>query len=72
MSVLNRVKGEIDYKSIATEMAFHNFGTRDLDWIVSEGKCLDNLIQKVSTFVDEGRGAFAQRLDYLNIGRNIN
>ena len=32
-----------------------------MDWIVSEGKCLDNLIPKVSTVPHAGKGGFARR-----------
>ena len=46
---------------IAMALARKSLIPRTVDWIVSQGKCLDNLIPEVSTLHDAGRGAFAQR-----------
>jgi hypothetical protein len=46
---------------IAMALARKSLTARTVDWIVSEGKCLDHLIPDASTIRDAGRGAFAQR-----------
>jgi len=52
--------GSID-SSVARKLADATVVQRSLDWIQSEGTCLDNLVPQVSTLPDAGRGAFAQR-----------
>jgi len=47
--------------TIAKKLANDSVVQRSLDWIISEGTCLDNLVPEVSTLPDAGRGAFAQR-----------
>ena len=47
---------------IATALAKKSLIPRTVDWIRSEGVCVDNLIPDVSTLHDAGQGAFAQRL----------
>lgn len=54
-----KVNATVD--DIAHQLGLNTLIPRDMDWIVSEGKCLDNLISKVSTVPDAGRGGFAQR-----------
>ena len=46
---------------IATALAKKQLIPRTIDWIMSEGKCLDNLVPNISTLQDAGKGAFAQR-----------
>lgn len=47
--------------TIEMEMAKRTLIPRTMDWILSEGKCLDNLLPQVSTLPHAGQGAFAQR-----------
>lgn len=48
-------------ESIALQLGFNTLIPRDLDWIVANGQCLDNLVPKISTVPHAGRGGFAQR-----------
>jgi len=50
-----------DKDTITTEIAKRQLIPRTIDWIMSQGKCLDNLVPHVSSLSDAGRGAFAQR-----------
>mmetsp|Transcript_18566 Transcript_18566/g.27848 ORF Transcript_18566/g.27848 Transcript_18566/m.27848 type:complete len:662 (+) Transcript_18566:125-2110(+) len=56
-----QIKHNITGEAIANQLALNSLLPRSMDWILSEGKCLDNLIAKKSTVSDAGRGAFAQR-----------
>jgi len=55
-------QGLTEPEDIARKLADGTVTQRTLDWIKSEGKCLDNLVPQVSTVPHAGRGAFAQRL----------
>jgi len=52
---------EYDEFDIATILAHKTLIPRSVEWIKSEGQCLDNLVPDISTLPDAGRGAFAQR-----------
>ena len=62
--VLNQLSSnadDYDESHIGTILAHKTLIPRTVDWITSEGKCLDNLVPDISTLHDAGRGAFAQR-----------
>ena len=48
-------------ETMAHQFSMNNLLPRSMDWILSAGKCLDNLTLQKSTVSDAGRGAFAQR-----------
>ena len=52
---------EMSAQDISKQLALNSLAQRDIDWIISEGKCLDNLVKKKSTIPHAGMGAFAQR-----------
>ncbi len=53
--------GKVTVENIAQQLGFKTLLPRGIDWIKSEGKCLDNLVKKTSTVPHAGMGAFAQR-----------
>ncbi len=57
----SRTEASINETLIATALARKSLTPRSVEWIISEGQCLDNLVPDVSTLKDAGRGAFAQR-----------
>ncbi len=60
-SLLAQVKHNPNEKVIAHQLGAKTLLPRSMEWILSEGKCLDNLVPKVSTISHAGRGGFAQR-----------
>mmetsp|Transcript_9120 Transcript_9120/g.10562 ORF Transcript_9120/g.10562 Transcript_9120/m.10562 type:complete len:653 (-) Transcript_9120:97-2055(-) len=61
-SLVDSVEGDIINKDkIATAAAKTTVISRDMDWIISNGKCLDNVVPTRSTIPDAGNGGFAQR-----------
>jgi len=58
---LHDFKEVLNQSDIAMALARKSLIPRTVEWIVSEGKCLDHLVPDVSTLHDAGRGAFAQR-----------
>jgi hypothetical protein len=44
-----------------TAMLHFNKSIRSLEWLESNGECMDNIYDQVSTIPDAGRGAFARR-----------
>ena len=61
--LINRAKSNSTIKAemISQQIAFNSLQPRSIDWILSEGQCLDNLVKKPSTIPHAGMGAFAQR-----------
>lgn len=50
-----------DQNDIADFLAQDTIQDRSIDWIQTNGVCLDHLVPQVSTLPDAGQGAFAQR-----------
>jgi hypothetical protein len=48
-------------ETIARSLASDGLSIRTLNWIRSEGQCLDNVVPQISTLPHAGRGGFAQR-----------
>ena len=58
--VLMETSGNDD-EALQTSIAKSTLIPRTIDWIKSEGNCIDNLVSQNSTLSHAGRGAFAQR-----------
>ena len=59
-SFISSLNGELDEFNIAYKLSYDHLLSRDIDWIKSNGQCLDILQQKLSTIPHAGRGAFSQ------------
>ena len=58
----NKSSSELSDKyPIAMALAKKSLIPRSVEWIKSQGQCLDHLVPDASTLKDAGRGAFAQR-----------
>ncbi len=60
LSLLETLKGDKSDENIAHQLSLKTLIPRDIDWIKTNGQCMDKLVQKVSTVSHAGRGAFSQ------------
>lgn len=60
ISLLESLNGDVTEDKIALQLSYKSLIPRDIEWIKSEGQCLDKLETKISTVPHAGRGAFAQ------------
>jgi len=50
-----------DIESIVINLGKASLQQRSADWLVQNGRCMDNLVPRISTLPQAGNGAFAQR-----------